>query len=83
MAVEKRGGLMRKHFCISCGTWTEHEREVTLPAQYRSGDPDYEDTSKCGSCGEDYQCQECGVQWDVLREECSAVLDHGYHGLER
>ena len=45
-----------KLFCIPCGKETDHEREATLPPQYRCGDPDYEDRTKCGLCGETYQC---------------------------
>lgn len=66
--------------------WTEYEREETLPPQYQCGDPDYEDRTKCGRCGETYQCQECGAPWDVERNECSDVLDHGVsrqRGLRR
>ncbi len=70
------------HFCIPCGTWTEHEREATLPAAYKCGDPDYEDKTKCGRCGEEYQCQTCGAELDIPSGSCSAVLDHGYHGPE-
>ena len=72
----------RTHFCGPCNAWTEHEREATLPPEYRCGDPDYEDRSKCGQCGEHYLCQECGAPWDVEHEECEAVLDHGHHGPE-
>jgi hypothetical protein len=74
--------MPKAHYCIPCGKRTGHEREATLPEQYKSGDADYEDTSKCGECGEVYQCQECGTAWDVEREECSAVLHHGHHGPE-
>jgi predicted RNA-binding Zn-ribbon protein involved in translation (DUF1610 family) len=70
------------HFCIPCGQETEHEREVTLPEKYRCGDADYEDKTKCGRCGEAYQCQTCGAEFDVTRNECAAVADHGYHGPE-
>jgi len=72
-----------KLFCIPCGKETDHEREATLPPQYRCGDPDYEDRTKCGLCGETYQCPDCGCEWDPERNECSAVLDHGYHGQEQ
>lgn len=72
---------MGLHFCIPCGKWTEHEREATLPEQYRCGDPDYEDRSKCGQCGEVYQCQECGIEWNVFLGECQSVIDHGEHGV--
>lgn len=78
MAVTHR----RKHYCGQCRKETEHEREVTLPARYQSGDPDYEDRTKCGQCGETYQCQECGAAWDTESGECSDVQDHGYHGTE-
>jgi predicted RNA-binding Zn-ribbon protein involved in translation (DUF1610 family) len=72
--------IAQKLFCIPCQEWTEHEREATLPAQYRCGDPEYEDRSKCGRCGETYQCGECGAPWDPAKDECEAVLDHGQHG---
>jgi predicted RNA-binding Zn-ribbon protein involved in translation (DUF1610 family) len=74
--------VRQQHYCIPCRAWTEHEREATLPARYRCGDPDYEDRSKCGRCGEVYQCQECGAPFDVDARQCEAVLDHGYHGPE-
>lgn len=77
------GTIATRHYRIPCGVRTEHEREATLPAQYRSGDPDYEDKSKCGRCGEMYQCQECGAPWDVERNGCAAVLEHGHHGPEK
>lgn len=48
-------------FCRDCGRDTEHEREATLPDEYKCGDPDYEDRSKCGECGETYQCDDCGA----------------------
>ena len=70
------------HYCVQCDAWTEHEREATLPARYQCGDPDYEDKTKCGRCGETYQCAECGVEWDVVKNECSAVLAYGHHGQE-
>ena len=69
-------------YCIPCDKSTEHEREATLPPEYKSGDPDYEDRSKCGRCGETYQCTWCGAPWDVTKQECEAVLDHGHHGPE-
>jgi hypothetical protein len=74
--------IRQKHWCDPCRDWTGHEQEATLPPAYRSGDPDYEDTSKCGRCGETYICGECGAPWDTGREECGDVLDHGYHGPE-
>ena len=70
-------------FCRDCGRQTDHEREATLPEDRKSGDPDYEDPSKCGVCGEPYACDECGAEWDVVANQCSAVLNHGYHGPER
>lgn len=78
MAIIQR----RTHFCGQCRKETEHEREATLPAQYQCGDPDYEDKTKCGVCGETYQCQTCGAAWDTEAEECTDVADHGYHGPE-
>jgi predicted RNA-binding Zn-ribbon protein involved in translation (DUF1610 family) len=72
----------QQHYCIPCDAWTDHEQEVTLPEQYRCGDPDYEDRTKCGRCGETYQCQECGSPLNIDAEECEDVLDHGYHGPE-
>jgi hypothetical protein len=72
--------FIHKHWCIQCRDWTDHEREATLPPQYKCGDPDYEDRTKCGRCGETYQCDECGCPWDVDAEQCEAVIDHGYHG---
>jgi hypothetical protein len=72
--------LIQQHYCNTCRTWTDHEREATLPAQYKCGDPDYEDRTKCGRCGETYQCDECGAPWDVEAGQCEAVIDHGYHG---
>jgi hypothetical protein len=72
----------RDHYCDGCRAWTEHEREATLPEQYQCGDPDYEDRSKCGRCGEDYTCGECGCPWNTAAEQCEAVISHGYHGPE-
>jgi hypothetical protein len=72
----------QQHWCEPCRAWTEHEREATLPPEYQCGDPDYEDRSRCGRCGEYYQCGECGAPWDVTAEKCEAILDHGYHGPE-
>ena len=72
----------QQHWCIPCDAWTDHEQEATLPSRYQCGDPDYEDRTKCGRCGETYQCQECGAPYDVDAGQCEAVLDHGYHGPE-
>lgn len=72
----------KRHYCIPCDEWTDHEKETTLPAEYQCGDPNYEDRSKCGRCGETYQCQECGAPWNVQQEKCQAVIDHGQHGPE-
>jgi hypothetical protein len=74
--------IRRRHYCDQCRKWTEHEREATLPPQYRGDDPDYEDRGKCGECGEEYRCGECGAAWDVDAEQCSDVAGHGYHGPE-
>lgn len=57
------GNLPVLLFCIGCGKLTGYEREATLPEEYRCGDPDYEDKSKCGVCGETYQCPVCGAPW--------------------
>lgn len=69
-------------YCRQCDAWTEHEKESTLPPQYQCGDPDYEDRSKCGQCGETYMCDACGAPWNTEKNECDAVADHGYHGPE-
>lgn len=64
-------------FCIPCDRPTEHEREATLPEEYKCGEPDYEDRSKCGLCGETYQCPVCGAPWDVERNGCAAIISDG------
>jgi hypothetical protein len=72
--------VVTRHYCRDCEKFTEHEREATVPEQYRCGDPDYEDRTKCGECGEHYACDECGAPWDVETEQCEAVRDYGGHG---
>lgn len=69
-------------WCRTCNKLTEHEREETLPGDVKTGDPGHEDRSKCGQCGEHYVCDDCGQQWDVERNECSAVVERGQHGPE-
>jgi len=64
------------YWCEPCAQWTECEREETLPADLKSGDPNYYDPDKCGRCGEFYQCQECGAPWDGIAGKCSEPERH-------
>ena len=52
---------------------------TTLPDIYKCGDPDYEDLTKCGECGDTYTCDECGAPQNVEKNECQAVVDNGHH----
>jgi hypothetical protein len=70
---------MKRLYCVNCDQLTEHEHEATLPEQYKCGDPDYEDKTKCGFCGENYVCAECGADWNTEENQCDSVITNGDH----
>ncbi len=71
---------LARRYCRECDKWTDFERAETLPAEYRTpGDDGYFDTAKCGKCGEEYVCDECGAPVDE-QGECESVLTFGAHG---